>query len=95
MLYRVPESGISFQESFEGKIDLALAQGQKAFIPDKDLRPIATDLCIKTFQTDEIRKLDIKSRLVLARILRRDYAASPKQIARMLYLNADVLKGFV
>lgn len=95
-LFKSPVRYLYFiTKKLEGKIDFALAQGQKAFIPDKDLRPIATDLCIKTFQTDEIRKLDIKSRLVLARILRRDYASSPKQIARMLYLNADVLKGFV
>lgn len=79
----------------EGKIDLTLSQSQKTFIRDKDLRVITIEICKQNFATDEIRKLDIKSRLTIARSLRRDYASTTKQIARMLYLNADVLKGFV
>lgn len=95
-LFKTPIRYLYFvTKKLEGKIDVALSQGHKTFIPDKDLRPITTELCIKTFQTDDIRRLDVKSRLVLARILRSEYASSPKQIARMLYVDADLLKGFI
>ena len=95
-LFRTPVRYIYFvSKKLEGKIDLALSQGQKTFLQDKDLRPITAELCLKNFGSDNVRKLDVKSRLVLARILRRDYASTPKQIARMLYLNADILKGFI
>ena len=81
--------------SWKVKIDLALSQGQKTFIRDKELRVITIDLCKQNFSTDDVGKLDIKSRLTIARILRRDYASTTKQIARMLHLDADLLKGFV
>lgn len=95
-LYKTPMRYLYYvTKKLEGKINMALSQGQKTFILDKDLRHITADLSQKHFSKDDIRKLDINSRLVLARILRRNYASTPKQIARMLHLNVEVLKGFV
>ena len=95
-LYKTPMRYLYYvTKKLEGKINMALSQGQKTFILDKDLRHVTADLSQKHFGKDDIRKLDINSRLVLARILRRNYASTPKQIARMLHLNVEVLKGFV
>lgn len=95
-LFRTPVRYLYYiTKKLEGKIDLALSQGQKTFIRDKELRVITIDLCKQNFSTDDVGKLDVKSRLTLARILRRDYASTTKQIARMLHLDADLLKGFV
>ena len=95
-LYKTPVRYLYYvTKKLEGKVDMALSQGQKTFILDKDLRPITADLCQKHFGTVDISKLDVDSRLFLARMLRKNYASTPKQIARMLHLNADVLKGFV
>ena len=82
-------------KKIEGEIDLTLSQGHKTFIPDKDLRPITEKLSTEKFGVSDIRKLPIKSRISLARTLRREYASTPKQIARMVYLDIDTLKGFI
>ena len=95
-LFKTPIRYVYFvSKKLEGKIDLAISNGQKTFIADKDLRLITKGLALKMFSTEDVRRLDVKSRLVLAKILRRDYASYPKQIARMLYLNAEVLDGFI
>ena len=95
-LFKTPIRYIYFvSRKLEGKIDMALSNGQKTFIPDKDLRVITKELSLSTFNAEDVRKLDIRSRLVLAKMLRRDYASTPKQIGRMLNLNAELLKGFI
>ena len=82
-------------KKLEGKINLALDQGAKSFVPDKDLRIITSNLSKEMFRHDDVRTLDVKSRLMVARILKRDYASTTKQISRMLHLEFDVLKDFV
>jgi hypothetical protein len=47
------------------------------------------------FHTEDIKSLNVKNRLMLARKLRQEYAATVKQISRMLLIDAEILKGFV
>ena len=95
-LYKTPARYLYYlTKKLEGKINLALSECSKAFIADKDLRTITVGLAQEMFGCDNIRTLDVKRRLVLARILKRDYASTAKQLSRMLYLDADVLKDFV
>ena len=82
-------------KKLEGKINLDLSQGPKTFLPDKELREITRNLCVQLFQQSDVRMLDINSRLRVAKTLRREYASTPKQISRMLHLDADVLKDFI
>ena len=79
----------------EGKINLTLTSGQKSFIPDKDMRPIAEKLALKHFGTENIKTLNVNARLTIARKLRYEYASTVKQISRMVHLDPEVLKDFI
>ena len=95
-LYKSPARYLYYLiKKLEGKINHALSESTKSFIPDKDLRAITMDISKDMFNHEDIRTLDVRSRLAIARILKRDYASNSKQIARMLYLEFDVLKDFV
>lgn len=47
------------------------------------------------FGHEDIKALDVKSKLSIAKKLRYDYLSTLKQISRMVYLKEDMLKGFV
>ena len=80
-------------KKLEGSIEMA--QGFKTFLPDKELRPVASQISMTLFGTTDIRSLNVKSRLRIARKLRHGYAATIKQISRMVYLDTESLKGFI
>lgn len=95
-IFRSPVRYIYFlSRKLEGKIDMDTAQGNKAFIPDKELRPIVTKISEDLFHTADIKSLNVSNRLTLARKLRHEYASTTKQISRMIFLDPEVLKGFV
>ena len=79
----------------EGVIEQELEHAQKAFIPDKELRVIVRQIAQELFGRSDINGLDVKSRLVLARKLRYDYASTVKQIARILRLDKFTLAGYI
>ena len=79
----------------EGKINLEISQEQKSLIRDKELREITKNLCQQSFGESDISRLNAENRLKIGRILKRDYAASHKQISRMLHLDAEALKDFI
>lgn len=80
-------------KKLEGKIEIL--EGTKAFIPDKELRPLVEGLSGQLFGKPDIKQLDFNSRILLARKLRYEYASTPKQISRMVCLDSDVLKKFI
>lgn len=82
-------------KKLEGKINQALDQDIRPFVPDKDLREIAGRLAEEKFGSKDVRTLSVKSRLTLARILKQDFSSSPKQISRILHLEASILKDFI
>lgn len=82
-------------KKLEGEIDATIHNGNKTFIPDKDLRHAVAELSAKMFGNADVRTLNIASRLNLARKLRYEYASTHKQIARMLHLDLESLKGYV
>lgn len=82
-------------KKIEGKVELSLNNGYRAFIQDRDLRVIVEDLSLSRFGVKDIRTLDVKSRLSIAKTLRYDYASTPKQISRMLGVDLELLKGFI
>lgn len=95
-LFGTPARYIYFiSKKVEGKIDLELNNGERIFIPDKELREIVQDIAFEIYKTREIKKLDIRSRINLAKQIRHRFASSTKQIARMVNLDAETLKGFV
>ena len=95
-IFRSPVRYIYFlSRKLEGKINMDTAQGNKAFIPDKELRPIVTKISEDLFHTADIKSLNVSNRLTLARKLRHEYASTTKQISRMIFLDPEVLKGFV
>lgn len=75
--------------------DIEMKQGQKTFLPDKELRPVASQISMRLFGTSDIKSLNVKSRLRIAHELRHGYAATVKQISRMVYLDTESLKGFI
>lgn len=95
-LFKTPNRYMYFlSRKIEGKIDNLIAGSASTFIPDKFLRPIVGKLAWEMFGISEVNTLKIASRMVLARKLRYEYAASVKQISRMLYLNSEVLNGYL
>lgn len=82
-------------KKLEGHVEMQLAKSRKVFIPDKELRQIVRKIAHDTYRTEDVRTLDVKSRLAIARRLRYDYASTLKQISRMVCLDDDLLKGFV
>lgn len=80
-------------KKLEGKVEML--EGTKAFIPDKELRPLVEGLSEQLFGKPDIKQLDFNSRIILARKLRYEYASTPKQISRMVYLADDVLTKFI
>ena len=82
-------------KKLEGQVEMQLTKSRKVFIPDKELRQIVRKIAHETYRTEDVRSLDVKSRLAIARRLRYDYASTLKQISRMVCLTDDLLKGFV
>ena len=80
-------------KKLEGSIEMA--QGLKTFLPDKELRPVAAQISMALFGTTDIRSLNVKSKLRIAREMRHAYAATVKQISRMVYLDPESLNGFI
>ena len=79
----------------EGVIEQELEHAQKTFIQDKELRFIVRQIAKDLFGKEDLNELDIKSRLILARKLRYDYASTVKQIARILRLEKSVLSDYI
>ncbi|MBO5979306.1 MAG: hypothetical protein J6Q12_02605, partial [Bacteroidales bacterium] len=79
----------------EGVIEHELQHAQKIFIPDKELRVIVRLIAQELFDRVDINGLDVKSRLVIARKLRYDYASTVKQIARILHLDKSALSDYI
>ena len=95
-LYKSPLKYLFYlTKKLEGKINLSLSQNQKSFISDRDLREVTKCLCMESFNQSDVRTLDINKRLHIAKILRREYASTPKQISRMLNVDPEILKDFI
>ena len=80
-------------KKLEGNIEMT--QGYKTFLPDKELRPVAAQIAMTLFGTSDIKSLNVRSRLRIAHELRHGYAATVKQVSRMVYLDTESLKGFI
>jgi len=95
-LFKTPSRYIYFlSKKVEGNVDLRLSQGLKSFIPDKEMRKIVDDLAMVMFGVSNKTLLDMKSRILIAKRLRYEYGATQKQIARLLRVDLELLKGFV
>ena len=80
-------------KKLEGKIELE--QGIQAFISDKELRIITIQISSRLFENPNPSTLDFNSKIIIARKLRYDYASTPKQISRMLNIDAETLSKFI
>lgn len=93
-LFRSPTRYLyHLSKKLEGKIEMQ--QGIRAFIPDKELRPVTEELAKKLFGKSKVKDLDFNSKILLARKLRYDYASTPKQISRMLSMDSEILSKFI
>lgn len=79
----------------EGIVEQELEHSQKLFIPDRELRPIVTEMARSNFEGRNIMQLNVSERLFIAKHLRRNYASTIKQISRMVHLDPSALEGFV
>ena len=82
-------------KKLEGIVEQDLEYSQKAFLPDKDVRAIIGKLSHELFGVTSVSRLDVKSKLLIARRLRYDYASTVKQIARLLRLDKSALEGYI
>ena len=72
-----------------------MANALKTFMPDKELRPVTRQIAQRMFGQDDIRALDVRSRIRIAKELRYGYMSTLKQISRMVFLEEDMLEGFI
>lgn len=94
-LFKTPNRYLYFlSKKLEGKVDELLSGNSGTFIPDKFLRPIVSNIARELYGKNDVNELNFNARIAIARRLRYEYAATVKQISRMLYLNAETLKGF-
>lgn len=82
-------------KKLEGIVEQDLEYSQKAFLPDKDVRAIIGKISHELFGVTQVSRLDVKSKLLIARRLRYDYASTVKQIARLLRLDKSALEGYI
>ena len=95
-VFKTPGRYLYFlSKKLEGDIDASISKWNSTFIPDKDLRIVVEQLAQSIGGVKDIRTLAIQHRLSIARKLRYDYASTPKQIARLLHLDLEMLKGYV
>ena len=95
-LFRSPNKYLYYLvKKIEGKINQTIDQHNRPFVSDKDLRDISGRFSEQMFGTKDIRTLDVRSRLTLARKLKSDFASSAKQLSRILHLEASILKDFI
>ena len=94
-LFKSPGRYLYFlSKKLEGDIDQFFSMGTKTFVQDKDLRPVVEKLAKELYGEEDVRLLSVNTRLLLARKLRYEYASTVKQIARMLHLDVELLKGY-
>lgn len=95
-IFKSPNRYLYFlSKKVEGSVEVRHSQGTKSLIPDKEMRRIVEHLAVEMFGIENKTLLDVKSRILLAKKLRYEYASTPKQISRMLQLEIDIVKGFV
>ena len=94
--YKTPLRYMYFlAKKLEGVVENEFRHAQKPFIPDKELRLIVRQISLDLFSVDNVLNLNVNERLIIARRLRYDYAASLKQISRMVRLDVSALEGFL
>ena len=82
-------------KKLEGAIESQFKNARSAYLADKEIRKITMKLSREMFGQEDVKTLDVKSKISIAKKLRYDYLSTLKQISRMVYLDEDVLKGFV
>lgn len=82
-------------KKLEGVIESQFKNTRSAYLPDKEIRKVTINLSREMFGHEDVKFLDVKSKISIAKKLRYDYLSTLKQISRMVYLDEDVLKGFV
>lgn len=94
-LFKTPSRHLYYLvKKLEGKINQTLNE-DRPLISDKDMRDITANLAFALYKNNDIRTLKVDYRLAIARRLKRDYTATVKQLSRILYLDASVLKDFI
>lgn len=95
-IYRSPKSFAYFMgQRKEDEINEKLGIIDSVFLPDVDLREKAVMSSLRLFRVTDLRELDVKSRILLAKELHKEYRCSYKQIARIVHLNSIYLKELV
>ena len=81
---------LSKNRDIEHEIDDGIVA--KSGYSDMELSVSAELICMEEFKQPHPDRLSIENRYIVARELRRRYGASPKQIARVIGLDANILK---
>ena len=82
-------------QKIEGHVEMQFTHARKVFMPDKELREIVRNMSRRLFGCEDVRGLDVKSRIDIAKRLRYDYASTVKQISRMVGLDEERLSTFI
>ena len=79
----------------EDEINRSLGISECIALPDMELREKTVTLCLRMFNTTDLRRLDVQKRITLGKELRRHYRCSAKQIARIIHLAPQYVKELV
>ena len=95
-LFKTPKSFTYFMgQGKEEEINKSLGMETSVLIPEIELREKAAAHSLRMFKTINTRRLDVPKRIELAKVLRKEYKCSAKQIARIVHLDPQFIKELV
>ena len=73
----------SVLKNVEAQVETAKRLGERPFLSDDELWPLVFNYCREAFQGAKLSELDLQQRKQLAVWIKREYATSNKQTARV------------
>ena len=77
----------SVLKNVEAQVETARRMGERPFLSDEELFPFVSRYCREALQADKVSNLNTQQRKELATWIKREYAASNKQLARLSGLS--------
>ena len=91
-LFRTSKAFMYFMaKDLDSEIESQLSMRKKIVFQDSFVAKAVVGICEERFNVSHVNDLNIADRCMLISILKRRFNSSPKQIARLLNLNPDIV----
>lgn len=93
-IFRTPKALMFYMsKDNDSSLELEMSMKRKVVFSDHTIQKAVMDFCKERFHVNDKDELSIEERCSLIRYLRRNFNSSPKQIARLLDLDLEVVKS--